>query len=56
MAASCQSFIQTLFGATIAATLAPWLWHSRTGLAFGMLALGALGGLLVWLQFYYRKN
>jgi DHA1 family bicyclomycin/chloramphenicol resistance-like MFS transporter len=56
MAASCQSFIQTLFGATIAATLAPWLWHSRTGLAFGMLTLGALGGLLVWSQFYYRKD
>ncbi|MDR1888701.1 MAG: multidrug effflux MFS transporter [Zoogloeaceae bacterium] len=51
MAASCQSFIQTLLGAGIAATLAPWLWHSRTGLAFGMAALGALGGLLVWTQF-----
>ncbi|MDR3054656.1 MAG: multidrug effflux MFS transporter [Zoogloeaceae bacterium] len=50
MAASCQSFIQTIFGAVIAAALAPWLWHSRLGLAYGMVALGALGGLLVWTQ------
>jgi DHA1 family bicyclomycin/chloramphenicol resistance-like MFS transporter len=55
MAASCQSFIQTLFGAVIAGVLAPWLWHSRTGLALGMIALGALGGLLVWMLFR-RKN
>lgn len=51
MAASCQSFIQTIFGAAIAGTLAPWLWHSRTGLAFGMIVLGGLGGALVWTLF-----
>ncbi|GHU10388.1 Bcr/CflA family drug resistance efflux transporter [Betaproteobacteria bacterium] len=55
MAASCQSFIQTIFGAAIAAALAPWLWHSRLGLAYGMAALGALGGLLVWTQQRRRK-
>lgn len=48
MAASCQSFLQTLVSACIAAFVAPALWHSRLGLALGMAGLGSLGALMIW--------
>ena len=51
MAASCQSFLQTLLSAGIAAFVAPALWSSRLGLALGMTALGSLGTLLVLAHF-----
>ena len=47
MAASCQSFLQTMLSASIAAFVAPALWHSRLGLAIGMTSLGGLGALLI---------
>lgn len=47
MAASCQSFLQTLLSAGIAAGVAPALWETRLGLAMGMTGLGALGVVLV---------
>ena len=50
MAASCQSFLQTLVGAGIAAFLAPALWHSRLSLALGMILLGSIGALMIWLH------
>jgi DHA1 family bicyclomycin/chloramphenicol resistance-like MFS transporter len=51
MAASCQSFLQTLSGSLIAAFVVPALWHSRMGLAFGMASLFGLGVFLVWVHF-----
>ncbi|WP_303786301.1 multidrug effflux MFS transporter [Azovibrio restrictus] len=51
MAASCQSFLQTLLSAGIAAFVAPALWASRLGLALGMAGLGSLGVLLVLAHF-----
>lgn len=51
MAASCQSFLQTLLSAGIAAFVAPTLWGSRLGLALGMTSLGCLGILLVLAHF-----
>lgn len=56
MAASCQSFLQTLLSASIAAFIAPALWHSRLGLALGMAGLGGLGGLLILLHFKSGKK
>lgn len=47
MAASCQSFLQTMLSAGIAAFVAPALWDSRLGLALGMTGLGGLGALLI---------
>lgn len=47
MAASCQSFSQTIISACIAALVAPALWHSRLGLALGMVGLGLLSALLI---------
>ena len=47
MAASCQSFLQTMLSAGIAAFIAPALWGSRLGLALGMTGLGGLGALLI---------
>ncbi|MDR0529833.1 MAG: multidrug effflux MFS transporter [Zoogloeaceae bacterium] len=49
LAASCQSFVQTLFAALCAAVVVPWLWHSRVSLALGMLGMWAAGFLLVYL-------
>lgn len=50
MAASCQSFLQTLVSASIAAFLAPALWHSRLSLALGMTLMASIGGLMIWLH------
>ncbi|MDR2636806.1 MAG: multidrug effflux MFS transporter [Zoogloeaceae bacterium] len=48
MAASCQSFVQTIANAALAAFIVPRLWHNRIGLALGMTGLCALGAFLVW--------
>ncbi|MDR1849423.1 MAG: multidrug effflux MFS transporter [Zoogloeaceae bacterium] len=56
MAASCQSCIQTVSGVFVSSFLAPFLWHSRVGLALGMLGLCALGGCLVWVWFCVSRK
>ena len=43
MAASCQSAIHTMFNVLLSSLLVPFLWHSRMGLALGMLGLCLLG-------------
>ncbi|MCL2022180.1 MAG: multidrug effflux MFS transporter [Betaproteobacteria bacterium] len=43
MASSCQSAIHTMFNVLISSFLVPFLWHSRMGLALGMLGLCVLG-------------
>jgi DHA1 family bicyclomycin/chloramphenicol resistance-like MFS transporter len=55
MVASCQSFLQTLVSALIAAFVVPALSHSRMGLALGMAGLFGLGALLVWGHFRLTK-
>lgn len=49
MAASCQSFIQTVGNAFLAAVLAPLLWSSPLHLALGTAALASLATAGVWL-------
>lgn len=56
LAASCQSFLQTLVSSGIAAFVAPALWHSRLGLALGMSGLGGSGALLVWAHFRFTRR
>lgn len=56
MAASCQSFAQTIISACIAAVVAPALWHSRLGLSLGMLGLGLLSGLLIWIHLRLTRS
>jgi len=56
MAASCQSCIQTVSGVFVSSFLAPLLWHSRVGMALGMLGLCLLGGCLVWVWLSCRRR
>jgi DHA1 family bicyclomycin/chloramphenicol resistance-like MFS transporter len=56
MAASCQSCIQTIFSVLISSFLAPLLWHSRVGLALGMLGLCASGVCLIWVWFWVGRG
>jgi DHA1 family bicyclomycin/chloramphenicol resistance-like MFS transporter len=56
MAASCQSCIQTIFGVLISSFLAPLLWHSRVGLALGMLGLCASGVCLIGVWFWVGRG
>ncbi len=49
LASSCQAFIQFSINAVAAGLLAPVLWDSTLGLAFGMGMLALLGGSATWL-------
>ncbi|WP_242392424.1 multidrug effflux MFS transporter [Anaeromyxobacter oryzisoli] len=44
LASSCQAFVQTSGNAVVTAVVAPLLWGSARGLAFGMMAMLAVGG------------
>ena len=54
LAASCQSFLQMMTSAVSASLVAPILWHSVPGLAFGMLGFMSLGfvGVTLWSRRY----
>ncbi|MDR2207829.1 MAG: multidrug effflux MFS transporter [Azoarcus sp.] len=56
MAASCQSCVQTTFNAFLASVLVPLLWHSRTGMAFGMAGLGMMGAIIVFGSLKARRQ
>ncbi|MDR2165356.1 MAG: multidrug effflux MFS transporter [Zoogloeaceae bacterium] len=46
-AASCQSFLQTLVNTLVSAFVVHRIWHSRMGLAWSMIVMGALGAAMV---------
>lgn len=55
IAASCQSFVQTMLAAVVAGLIAPLLWDSALLLASGQLALAAIA-LALWLGGWSYHN
>ena len=57
LAASCQSFLQMMTSAVSASLVAPALWRTVPGLAFGMLGFMALGlvGVALWTRLQAPK-
>lgn len=55
MAASCQSFVQTV-GAAVVSVFATLIWNSTHTLALAHVALLALGAGASWTHFYLRRG
>ena len=58
LAASCQMFLQSMTNGLVAGLLAPALWGSTRGLAFGMGTLMLMGTASTWflLRFSHSRR